>query len=395
MSALGGLRVLDFSRVLAGPFCTMLLGDFGAEIVKIEQPDSGDETRQWGPPWAGQTSAYYLSINRNKRSLTLNLKTPKGREIAATLAQHADVLVENFKVGQMADFGLDYATVATDNPRLVYCSITGYGQTGPYAERPGYDYAIQAQSGLMSITGPTDGEPHKVGVAISDVVTGLFAANAIQAALLNRVQSGCGQHIDIALLDSQIAALVNIGSNYLVSGNTPSRLGNAHPNIVPYQTFEAANGVFVLAVGNDRQFVALCDAIQQPELATDPRFRTNPARVQHREALISQLGALFKTKTVDEWIGLFLAVGVPVAPVNDVPTALADPHVSAREIVQTVTLSDGTVFDMVGPAPKLSRTNPTITLPPPLLGEHSADILREWLGYDEVTIRQLREQGVL
>ncbi len=395
LSALSGIKVVDFSRVLAGPFCTMLLGDFGAQIVKIEQPHLGDETRHWGPPWAGETSAYYLSVNRNKRSLTLNLKTAQGREIAAALIQQADVLVENFKVGQMAAFGLDYATLSAKNPRLVYCSITGYGQTGPYAQRLGYDYAIQAQSGLMSITGPADGEPHKVGVAIADVVTGLFAANAIQAALLHRAENSRGQYIDIALLDSQIAALVNIASNHLVSGQVSPRLGNAHPNIVPYQTFWAKDGVFVLAVGNDRQFGALCAALNQPELATDPRFSTNPARVYHREILIAHLAALFLTKPRDEWIALCLAHQIPVAPVNDIATALADDHIVARGLVQTVTLSDGTIFEMVGPAPKLSETNPAIVGPPPLLGEHTADILQEWLGYDEAHITHLYEQGVL
>lgn len=390
-----GIKVVDFSRVLAGPFCTMQLADFGADVIKIENPNGGDETRHWGPPWAGDTSAYYLSVNRNKRSLVLNLKTQRGREIAAELTHHADVLVENFKVGQMQSFGLDYETLSAENPRLVYCSITGYGQTGPDAHLPGYDYAVQARSGLMSITGPSDGEPHKVGVAIADVVTGLFAANAIQSALLYREHSSRGQYIDISLLDSQIAALVNIASNHLVSGVVPSRLGNAHPNIVPYQTFNAADGVFVLAVGNDRQFGALCDALDQPRLVEDERFATNPARVEHRAILVELLSEIFVAKPVQYWLELLSSHKIPVAPVNDVGTALNDPHVQARGMVQSLTLSDGVEVDVVGPAPKLSETMPTIQSPPPRLGEHAAEILGEWLGYSAATITKLQDDGVL
>ncbi len=395
MTALEGFKILDFSRVLAGPFCTMVLADLGAEVIKVEHPVLGDETRHWGPPWASDMSAYYLSVNRNKRSLTLNLKHKRGREIAFALAQQADVIVENFKVGQMAGFGLDYATLSRHHPKLIYCSITGYGQQGPYANRAGYDFAIQAQSGLMSITGPTESEPHKVGVAISDVITGLFAANAIQAALIHRAKTGRGQYIDVALLDSQIAALVNVASNYLVSGALPTRLGNAHPNIVPYQTFKASDGEFVLAVGNDLQFAALCDAIGVPELASDERFRTNPLRVQHREMLVQELSTIFSTRTVDEWLKLCEQHRIPCAPVNDVAQALNDPHVLARGLVQEILLSDGTAVKMVGPAPKLSETNPTIRTPPPFLGEHTHEILQEWLGYDDVTITQLRSDGVL
>src|SRR5215813_3005335 len=303
--ALSGIRVLDFTRVLAGPFCTMLLGDFGADVIKIEQPGSGDDTRAWGPPWAGRAesrmSAYYLSVNRNKRSLTLDLKSKEGQALARQLALKSNVLVENFKVGQMEGYGLGFKRLHAEHPGLVYCSITGYGQTGPYANRPGYDYVIQGQSGLMAITGPADGEPYKVGVAISDVVTGLYAANAIQAALVHRQQTGQGQWIDIALFDSQIAALVNVASSYLVSDVPLGRFGNAHASIVPYETFAAADGSFILTVGTDLQFRKCCEVIGKPELAADPRFVTNPARVANREALLAILRLIFAQRSVGAW----------------------------------------------------------------------------------------------
>jgi crotonobetainyl-CoA:carnitine CoA-transferase CaiB-like acyl-CoA transferase len=381
---LDGIRILDFSRVLAGPFCTMMLADLGAEVVKVERPVLGDETRHWGPPWAGKgdakQSAYYLSVNRNKYSITLDLKTTEGQQLAHDLALKADVLIENFKVGQMAEYGLDYATLSGVHPSLVYCSLTGYGQTGPYAERPGYDYVIQAQSGLMSITGASDSEPLKVGVAISDVITGLNAANAILAALYHRQQTGQGQHLDIALLDSQLAALVNIASNYLVSGQVPPRLGNAHPNIVPYQTFAGADSKFILAVGNDGQFRALCKVIDKPEWQTDPRFATNPARVQHRAELIALLEPIFQTQPVETWVSACLAEGIPAGPINDVAGALRDPHVQARGMVQKMTLPNGAEFEMVAPAAKFSATPPTIRLAPPELGQDTEFILQSWLG---------------
>jgi crotonobetainyl-CoA:carnitine CoA-transferase CaiB-like acyl-CoA transferase len=393
--ALAGLRVLDFSRVLAGPFCTMLLADFGAEVIKVEQPNTGDDTRQWGPPYAGELSAYYLSVNRNKRSLTLNLKTPEGVALARQLALQSDVLVENFKVGGMAAYGLDYAALRPENSGLVYCSITGYGQTGPYAERPGYDYVIQAQSGLMSITGPKDGEPYKVGVAISDVLTGLFASNAIQSALLHREKTGEGQAIDISLLDSQIAALVNVASNYLVTGTPPARHGNAHANIVPYEAFPASDGMFILAVGNDGQFRAACAVIGQPELAQDTRFATNPTRVQNREELIEILRELFKTRTAEAWVEAFLEAGVPAAPIQDIPTALTHPHSVAHGLVERVTLADGSQVDLLAPIQKLSQTPPTIHRPPPLLGQDTDAVLRDLLGLDATTIADYHARGII
>ncbi len=392
---LQNIRILDFSRILAGPFCTMMLADFGADVVKLERPGHGDDTRQWGPPWAGEFSAYYLSVNRNKRSLTLNLKTAEGQALARQLAAKADVIVENFKVGGMKSYGLDYDTLSADHPELIYCSITGYGQDTPYANRPGYDYAIQAQSGLMAITGPPDGPPYKVGVAISDVITGLFAANAIQAALLHRIQTGQGQHIDIALLDSQIAALVNVASNFLVSHQPPTRYGNGHPNIVPYQTFEAADGVFVLAVGNDNQFRAACEHMESPGLATDTRFATNPARVENRDELVSLMQPILKQKSVEAWINGFLSVGVPAAPVNDIPTVFADANVRARGLIHSLELPDGTPLDMVGPVPRFSHTPTEIRRPPPTVGQDSDEVLQEWLDLDTDSVVTYRQQGII
>jgi crotonobetainyl-CoA:carnitine CoA-transferase CaiB-like acyl-CoA transferase len=398
-TALAGLRVLDFTRVLAGPFCTMILGDFGADVIKIEQPALGDETRHWGPPWAGsgdsRLSAYYLSVNRNKRSLTLNLKHHEGQALARQLALKSDVVVENFKVGQMHSYGLDFESLRTSNPGLIYCSITGYGQNGPYASYPGYDYVIQGQSGLMSITGPINGAPYKVGVAISDVVTGLFAANAIQAALHARQHLGQGQYIDISLLESQIAALVNVASNYLVSSELPRRYGNAHANIVPYETFEAADGAFVLAVGNDGQFQRCCDIIGLPELASDERFATNPARVANRAELIPILQRVFAAQSVQAWVDSFRSAGIPAGEINAIPEALRNPQVEARGLVQTVTLDDDSEVELLGPAGQLSFTPPSIRRPPPTLGQHTDEILREMLGLDDSAIEILRREDTV
>lgn len=399
VGALNGLRVLDFTRILAGPFCTMLLGDYGADVLKIERPGLGDDTRQWGPPWAGtndaRLSAYYLSVNRNKRSLTINLQSTDGQALARQLAIRSDILVENFKVGQMKSYGLDYETLRALHPGLIYCSITGYGQVSPYASRPGYDFVIQGQSGLMSITGPADGEPYKVGVAISDVITGFTAANAIQAALYHRVQTGQGQFIDIALLDSQLAALVNVAANYLVSGQPPARYGNAHPSIVPYEIFDAADQSFILAVGNDSQFRQVCHLLGQPDLADDPRFATNPARVAHRQALISLMQPLLKQKPAQAWIDACLAAGVPAGPIHDIPAALNDPHVQARDLVQTAALTDGTPVQLLASAARLSATPPGIHRPPPLLGQHTDEILHDLLGMDTDAVSSLRSKGVI
>ena len=376
---LDGIRILDFSRVLAGPFCTMMLADFGAEVVKVERPDIGDETRHWGPPWVGSLSAYYISINRNKYSVTLDLKSDHDRDVARQLALKADVIVENFKVGQMAGYGLDYETLSPENPRLIYCSLTGYGQDGPYANRPGYDYVIQAQAGLMSITGPADGEPHKVGVAISDVITGLNAASAIQAALIQRGKTGQGQYIDISLLDTNIAALVNIASNTLVSGQASPRLGNAHPNVVPYQTFHAADGKFVLAVGNDRQFASLCEVIGKKEWMHDERFATNPARVENRDALVGMLKPILAAQPVAYWEEKLLAHNIPCGPINDMLTALQDPQIAARGLLHDVTLNTGKTVSTVGSPIKFSHIPFTIHRPPPELGRDNDEVLSRWL----------------
>ncbi len=399
MTALEGLRILDFTRVLAGPLCTMLLGDYGADVIKVEQPGRGDDTRQWGPPWAGSgdhpLSAYFLSVNRNKRSLTLNLNTPEGQALARRLAFRSDVVIENFKVGQMRSFGLDYDSLRAEHPGLVYCSITGYGQHGPYAHHPGYDFVVQGQSGLMSITGPANGQPYKVGVAIADVVTGLTAANAIQAALHHRQQTGQGQAIDLALLDATIAALVNVVSSFLVDSNAPQRYGNAHASIVPYELFDAADKPFVLAVGNDGQFQRLCDVIDQPQLATDTRFATNPARVQQRDELLDLLRPRFAEESAQFWIEALLAAGIPAGPLNTIPEMIADPQVAARGLVRSVPLADGTLVDLLGPVARLSETPATIRLSPPALGQDTNDILRDMLKLDAATLADYRARGIV
>jgi crotonobetainyl-CoA:carnitine CoA-transferase CaiB-like acyl-CoA transferase len=373
---LSGIRVLDFTRVLAGPLCTMLLGDMGADVLKVESP-KGDDTRQWGPPWLGEgderESAYYLALNRNKRSIVLNLKTAEGQETARALAAKSQIVVENFKPGEMAKFNLDYETLKADNPALVFASITGFGQTGPYKDRPGYDHVTQAMSGLMSITGAD--EPFKVGVAVSDVLTGMFALSGILAALRQAELTGEGQHLDFALLDSQIAGLVNIASNALVSGQTPMRYGNAHPNIVPYQTFTASDGDFVVSVGNDGQFAALCRIMGREDLANDPRYGTNPQRVKHRALLVHELEAIFATRTVNEWVEVLVENGIPAGPINSVTAALNDPHVMARGLVRETMLHNGETLSYVA-----SPLGGALRYPPPALGEHTEEVLREVLG---------------
>ncbi|MFN8379169.1 MAG: CaiB/BaiF CoA-transferase family protein [Anaerolineae bacterium] len=394
---LSGIRVLDFSRVLAGPFATMLLADMGADVLKIESLQ-GDDTRQWGPPWFGEgenrQSAYFLSVNRNKRSLALNLKTPEGQLIARQLAADSHLLIENFKPGGMDGFGLGYSHLSANHPALVYASLTGYGQTGPYAEHPGYDFVIQGQSGLMSITGPADGEPYKLGVAISDVIAGLFAAVSMLGALRHAETTGQGQHLDIALFDTSIAALVNVVSNALVSGQPAARYGNAHASIVPYQPFTASDRSFTVAVGNDRQFAALCQVIGHPEWATDPRFATNPARVEHRDALVALLDPIFRQRPAGVWVNKLLNFGIPSGPINDISTVLSDPQVESRGLVHEIDLL-GDTLRLVGPAVGFSATPPAVFAPPPLLGQHTDAVLRERLGLSDAELTRLRASGVI
>lgn len=398
--ALTHITVLDLSRVLAGPYAAMTLGDYGAEVIKIEQPGRGDDSRHWGPPFTdGGQSAYFLCANRNKRGLTLNLKTKAGQKIFRRLAAQADVVVENFKAGGMERMGLSYENLRTDNPGLIYCAITGYGQTGPDRALPGYDTVIQAQGGIMSITGPTsegaDGEPFKVGVAIVDITAGLQAAVAILTALQHRDRTGEGQYIDIALYDTQLSWLANVASGYLLSGDPPRRYGNAHGTVVPYQTFATADGHLMLAVGNDGQFASLAEAVGEPSWANDERFSTNPARVQFRELLIPALADHFRQCVTDEWIERLRAAGVPCGPVNDIPTALETPQAEHRQMVQTLTDGYGDRIRLVGPVPKLDRTPAQISRPPPLLGEHTNELLREKLAMTEEEIDVLRSDGVV
>lgn len=392
--ALSDIRIIDLSRVLAGPYCTQLLADYGADVIKIEQPGRGDGTRQWGPPWLGGESAYFLSVNRNKRSLTLNLKTAAAHTILQRLLADADVLIENFKPGTLARLGLDPDTLQALNPRLIVCSISGYGQTGPYRDRPGYDFMIQAQGGVMSITGPAAGEPHKVGVAIVDITAGLFAANAILTALHHRKKTGEGQHIDVALLDTQVAWLANVAHNYFATGQPPGRYGNAHPNIVPYETFPTADGTIALAVGTDAQYQRLCAVAHCPELWEDARFQTNPGRVAHRDELVPRLQAVFRTKPTAEWMQILVAANIPAGPVNDIATTLTDPHVRARGMVQQIDHPTAGPIDLLGPVAKLSATPADIRSAPPLLGADTAAILTG-LGYDQDAIDALRSEGAI
>ncbi len=388
MQPLTGIRVLDLTRALAGPFCTMMLGDLGADVIKVERPGRGDESRGWGPPFVGEPygpypgeSAYFLSTNRNKRSITVNLKSQDGAEIARQLAMNSDVLVENFRTGVLEGMGLGYGQAHAMNPQLVYCSISGYGRTGPFAFRPGYDFIIQAEGGFMGITGPEEGPPYRVGVPIIDITAGMFASTAILAALRARDMTGEGQLIDLSLLDTQVALLANVASNYLASGQEPRRLGNEHPNIAPYQAFRARDRWFALAAANERQWATLCDVIGLPELLNDPRFADNGARVRNRETLRQVLAPAFLARDADEWLDKFRQGGLPCGPINSIPEVLSHPQAEERGFVADVEHPTAGTVKFASYPYKLSQTPAAVRRPPPRLGEHTEEVLVDLLGY--------------
>ena len=414
MNALDGIRVLDLSRVLAGPWCTQNLADLGADVIKIERPGSGDDTRGWGPPFLKdstgqdtQEAAYYLGCNGNKRSLTCDIAQPEGQALIRELVQHCDVFIENFKVGDMARYGLDYASLSALNPKLVYCSVTGFGQTGPYQERAGYDYAVQGIGGLMSVTGERDdlgGGPQKVGVAVADLFTGMYATVGILAALRHAERTGQGQHLDMALLDVQVAMLANLGANYLVSGKVPGRAGNAHQNIVPYQVFEVkppegsaadARDHIILAVGNDGQFAKFCAVAGVPELAQDARYARNADRVRHRGVLVPLLEQLLKTRTKADWLTALEAAKVPCGAINNLAEVFADPHVQARQMVDHWQHPLAGDLRLVASPLKMSATPVRQDHAPPLLGQHTSDVLGALLGYSAEQQAALRAKGVI
>jgi len=403
---LAGLRVLDMSRILAGPWVGQLLADLGAEVIKVERPGSGDDTRGWGPPFLKdregnetRDAAYFMSANRGKKSITLDISRPEGQEIARRLADRSDVLIENYKVGDLERYGLSYKDLSARNARLIYCSITGFGQTGPYRDRAGYDFMIQGMGGLMSITGERDdlpgGGPQKVGVAIADLMTGMYSSVAILAALQERQSSGLGQYIDMALLDSQIAWLANQNANYLIGGEAPQRMGNAHPNIVPYQTFPTRDGDLILAIGNDGQFRKFCVAAGIPELASDARFVDNVARVANRDACVSAIAHAVRKKTTAEWVALLEPLGVPCGPINRLDDVYADPQVQHRGLRIDVDHPVGGSVPLVANPIKYSRTPIAYDMPPPLLGQHTDEVLSQFLGRSDADIAALRAKRII
>lgn len=403
---LSHVKVLDLSRVLAGPWATQLLADLGAEVIKVERPGAGDDTRSWGPPFLKDAvgnptreAAYYLCTNRNKKSVTIDITTAEGQRLVRGLAGHADVLVENYKVSGLARYGLDYESLKIELPRLVYCSITGFGQTGPYNSRAGYDFLVQAMSGLMSVTGRPDGEegagPMKAGIAVSDLFTGLYASTAILAALAHRDRNGRGQHIDLALLDVQVACMANQMTNYLYGGESPKRLGNAHPNVVPYQDFPTSDGYVIIAVGNDGQFARLCKEIGEPRWAADNRFATNGARVVNRVTLTKMLRQKTLQRTTAEWVATLEACEVPCGPINDIAKVFEDPQVKSRGMRIDVDHSTAGPMPLVANPIKMSETPVTYRNAPPTLGQHTNEVLAVELGLDSEQIAKLRSQGVI
>jgi len=406
MGALNHLRVLDLSRVLAGPWCGQNLADLGADVIKVERPITGDDTRQWGPPFLknseGQEtteSAFYLAINRNKRSITVDISKPEGQEIIKKLVLQSDIVIENYKVGQLRKYGLDYDSLKALKNDLIYCSITGFGQTGPYAHRPGYDYIVQGMGGFMSVTGEKEdlpgGGPQKAGVAIADIFTGMYATSAILAAVVHRDRTGIGQYIDLSLLDVQIATMCNVASNYLTSGVSPKSWGNASANIVPYQTFKASDGWIIVAAGNDSQFRHFVESGHEPQLADDPRFSTNPERVRHRAELDPLLQKMVLKKTKKEWIELLDTANVPCGPINNFKEVFENEQVIARQIKMEMPHPTAGKVNLVRSPMRLSETPVVENRPPPLLGEHTHEILQEKLGLTELQIKSLKDQGII
>ena len=420
MNSLHGIRILDLSRVLAGPWCTQTLADLGADVIKIERPGTGDDTRTWGPPFLKdaqgndtQEAAYYLGTNRNKRSVTCDIAKPEGQALIRELAAHCDVFVENFKVGDMARYGLDYESIKAINPRIVYCSVTGFGQTGPYAARAGYDYAIQGMGGLMSVTGERDdldGGPQKVGVAVADLMTGMYATVGILAALRHAEKTGIGQQVDMALLDTQVAMLANLGANYLVSGKVPGRMGNAHQNIVPYQVFEvaaASNGTnsegaagatrdhVIIAVGNDSQFRKYCEVANVPELGVNPLFALNRDRVKNRAQLVPILDSVMRTRSKADWLAALEVAKVPCGAINNLAEVFADPHIDSRNMITHWQHPHQSDLRLVSSPIKLSATPVRTDMPPPMLGQHTDEVLRSVLNYPDTKLSELKSNKVI
>jgi succinate--hydroxymethylglutarate CoA-transferase len=392
---LAGTRVVDLTRILAGPLCTMMLGDMGAEVIKVEPPDKGDDTRGWGPPFVAGEAAYFLGVNRNKRSLTLNMAVPAGQKILAGLVEKADVLIDNFRIGTLEKWGFTDAWFEQHAPRLVRCSITGYGSTGPKAALPGYDFILQAESGLMSICGEPDGGPTKYGVAIVDVCTGMLASNSILAALNARHRTGKGQKVELSLYETSLAMLINVASNYLTAGRNAGRFGNGHPSIVPYTTYQAADAMVAIGIGNERQFGRVAEVLGHPEWAKDPRFTSNRARVENRDVIDGFINEALSHDDADAWLDKLKAVGVPSGRINSVADALDDPHTAARDMIETVEHSTIGALKMLGIPFKFSDTACSVRRAPPTLGQHNDEILKGELGLDEKAIAELRQEKVI
>jgi crotonobetainyl-CoA:carnitine CoA-transferase CaiB-like acyl-CoA transferase len=402
MQPLDGFRVLDITRALAGPYCTMMLGDLGADVIKVERPEIGDETRGWGPPFVGKPygpypgeSAYFLAANRNKRSVTVNIRTAEGQEIVRQLAEISDVLVVNYRTGDLDKLGLGYPDLHPLYPKLIYCSISGYGRTGPFANRPGYDAILQAEGGMMSVTGPVEGPPSRVGIPIIDITSGMFASTAILSALHVREKTGEGQLVDVSLFDSHIALLSNVASNYLVGEEPPRRLGNAHPNLVPYQAFSARDGWLIVGVANEKQWGLLCDMLDRPDMKTDSRFTPNGNRVANRKILVDELTEIFSQRDVNDWLADMVNAGLPCGPINSIPDVFSHPQAQARNMtIESEHASAGTV-KMTGFPYKLSQTPAEIHRPPPTLGQHTDEVLTSVLDYSVENVSALRNKGAI